>query len=98
MPLIKGWKLGFLPLRGNEEVEKAYKVRGYPSNFLYGPDGRMASKATLSAARFLPLKCPVYFRSKADSFPKQDACFISSQSLMRRGHTQVHENNYISPK
>jgi len=41
MPLIKGWKLGFLPLKGSEEVIKAYKVRGFPSNFLYGPDGRI---------------------------------------------------------
>ena len=41
MPLIKGWKLGFIPLKGTEEVVKAYKVRGFPSNFLYGPDGRI---------------------------------------------------------
>ncbi|MSU25573.1 MAG: redoxin domain-containing protein [Opitutus sp.] len=41
MPLIKGWKLGFMPLKGTEEVVKAYKVRGFPSNFLYGPNGRI---------------------------------------------------------
>ncbi|MFM9029148.1 MAG: redoxin domain-containing protein, partial [Opitutaceae bacterium] len=32
LPLLKGWGLGFLPLRGTEEVVKAYKVRGYPMN------------------------------------------------------------------
>jgi thiol-disulfide isomerase/thioredoxin len=41
MPLIKGWKLGFKPLKGTEDIIKAYKVRGFPSNFLYGPDGRI---------------------------------------------------------
>ena len=41
MPLIKGWKLGFIPLKGTEDVVNAYKVRGFPSNFLYGSDGRI---------------------------------------------------------
>jgi len=41
MPLIKGWKLGFIPLKGTEDVVNAYKVRGFPSNFLCGPDGRI---------------------------------------------------------
>ena len=41
MPLIKGWKLGFTPLKGTEEIVKNYKVRGFPSNYLYGPDGRI---------------------------------------------------------
>ena len=41
MPLIKGWKLGFLPVHGGDDVMEAYKVRGAPSNFLYGPDGKI---------------------------------------------------------
>jgi thiol-disulfide isomerase/thioredoxin/tetratricopeptide (TPR) repeat protein len=41
MSLIQGWKLGFLPVHGDEDVMKAYNVRGAPSNFLYGPDGRI---------------------------------------------------------
>jgi thiol-disulfide isomerase/thioredoxin len=41
MSLIKGWKLGFLPVHGDDDVMKAYNVRGAPSNFLYGPDGRI---------------------------------------------------------
>jgi thiol-disulfide isomerase/thioredoxin len=41
MSLIKGWRLGFLPVHGDEDLMKAYNVRGAPSNFLYGPDGRI---------------------------------------------------------
>lgn len=41
MPLIKGWKLEFVPLKGTEEIVKAYEVRGFPANFLYGPDERI---------------------------------------------------------
>ena len=41
MPLIKGWKRGCIPLKGTEDVVKNYKVRGFPSNFLYGPDGKI---------------------------------------------------------
>ena len=41
MPLIKGDKLGFVPLKGTEEIVAAYHVRGFPANFLYGPDGRI---------------------------------------------------------
>ena len=40
LPLLKGWGLGFLPLRGTDDVVKAYKVRGYPMNILVGPDGK----------------------------------------------------------
>jgi len=41
MPLIKGWRLGFIPLKGNAELLKEYKVRGFPDNFLYGADGKI---------------------------------------------------------
>ena len=41
MPLIKGWRLQFAPLKGTEEVLKAYNISGMPTNFLYGPDGRI---------------------------------------------------------
>jgi len=41
MPLIKGWHLGFIPLKGTDEVLSAYKVRGFPHNFLYGSDGKI---------------------------------------------------------
>jgi thiol-disulfide isomerase/thioredoxin len=41
MPLIKGDKLGFVPLKGDDAIVSAYKVRGFPSNFLYGPDGKI---------------------------------------------------------
>jgi thiol-disulfide isomerase/thioredoxin len=41
MPLMKGWNLGFLPIHGGEELMQAYNVKGAPSNFLYGPDGRI---------------------------------------------------------
>ncbi|MDB6128000.1 MAG: redoxin protein [Verrucomicrobia bacterium] len=41
LPLLKGWKLDFLPLKSDGAVVKNYKVRGFPSNFLYGPDGKI---------------------------------------------------------
>lgn len=61
LPLLKGWKLDFLPLKGSEEgVAADYKVRGFPANFLYGPDGRIYYEpppvSTLSAQRELELQ------------------------------------------
>jgi thiol-disulfide isomerase/thioredoxin/Tfp pilus assembly protein PilF len=41
MPLIQGWRLGFIPLKGTDEVISAYNVHGYPKNILYGPDGKI---------------------------------------------------------
>jgi len=41
MPLIRGWGLGFTPLKGTEETMKDYGVKGFPGNFLYGADGRI---------------------------------------------------------
>ena len=41
MPLINGWHLQFTPLKSTEDVLKDYKVRGFPSNFLYGADGKI---------------------------------------------------------
>jgi hypothetical protein len=58
--LLKGWGLGFLPLRGTDEVVKAYKVRGYPMNILVGPDGKSFYEpppvSTLAAQRELELQ------------------------------------------
>ncbi len=61
MPLLKGWKLDFLPLKSDGgAVDKNYKVRGYPANFLYGPDGKIYYEpppvSTLSAQRELELQ------------------------------------------
>jgi thiol-disulfide isomerase/thioredoxin len=41
MPLVHGWHLGFIPLKGTEDLLKEYKVRGFPENFLYGADGKI---------------------------------------------------------
>jgi thiol-disulfide isomerase/thioredoxin/Tfp pilus assembly protein PilF len=60
LPLLKGWSLGFLPLRGSEDVVKSYKVRGYPMNILVGPDGKSfydpPPVSTLAAQRELELQ------------------------------------------
>jgi thiol-disulfide isomerase/thioredoxin len=42
LPLLKGFKLGFIPLKGSEDfAETVYHVRGEPTNFLIGADGRV---------------------------------------------------------
>jgi thiol-disulfide isomerase/thioredoxin len=42
LPLLKGFKLGFLPLKGSDDwATETYKVRGEPTNFLIGADGRI---------------------------------------------------------
>ena len=42
LPLLKGFRLGFIPLRGTEEfATDSYHVRGEPTNFLIGADGKM---------------------------------------------------------
>ncbi len=41
LPLIHGYKLDFVPLKGDDDIVREYKVRGFPSNFLYGGDGRI---------------------------------------------------------
>ncbi|MFZ0799828.1 MAG: redoxin domain-containing protein [Terriglobales bacterium] len=42
LPLLKGFKLGFIPLKGSDEwAADAYHVRGEPTNFLIGADGRI---------------------------------------------------------
>ena len=42
LPFIQGTKYSFIPLRGNADwAEKAYKVRGEPTNFLIDGDGRI---------------------------------------------------------
>ncbi len=42
LPLLKGFKLGFIPLQGSEQwALDAYHVRGEPTNFLIGADGRI---------------------------------------------------------
>ncbi len=40
--IIKGFRLGFVPLRGNEDfATDVYHVRGEPTNFLIGADGKL---------------------------------------------------------
>jgi thiol-disulfide isomerase/thioredoxin len=61
LPLLTGWKLDFLPLKSDGgAVDKNYKVRGYPANFLYGPDGKIYYEpppvSTLAAQRELELQ------------------------------------------
>jgi tetratricopeptide (TPR) repeat protein len=41
MPLLKGFGLGFIPLKGNDTITHTYHVRGEPTNFLIGADGRI---------------------------------------------------------
>jgi thiol-disulfide isomerase/thioredoxin len=42
LPFMQGTKYSFIPLRGNADwAEKAYKVRGEPTNFLIDGDGRI---------------------------------------------------------
>lgn len=40
LPFMEGTKYSFTPLKGGE-IDKAYGVRGYPSNFLIDRDGRL---------------------------------------------------------
>ncbi|HEY3928276.1 MAG TPA: TlpA disulfide reductase family protein [Candidatus Koribacter sp.] len=45
MPLVKARGWGFLPLKGDKKFcEDVYKVRGFPSTFLIGADGRVYFK------------------------------------------------------
>jgi thiol-disulfide isomerase/thioredoxin len=39
--LLRSSHLEFTALRGDDATIDAYQVDGYPSNFLYGPDGRI---------------------------------------------------------
>ena len=42
LPLLKGFKLGFIPLKSDDKwAAEAYKVRGEPTNFLIGSDSRI---------------------------------------------------------
>jgi thiol-disulfide isomerase/thioredoxin/Tfp pilus assembly protein PilF len=45
LPLLKGFKLGFIPLKDkdkdSDKISDAYHVRGEPTNFLIGADGRI---------------------------------------------------------
>jgi thiol-disulfide isomerase/thioredoxin/Tfp pilus assembly protein PilF len=69
MPLLKGWKLDFLPLKGTEEIVKAYKVRGFPANFLIAPDGSTFYEpppvSTIAAQRELELQIEALLARKA---------------------------------
>src|SRR5262249_40325514 len=40
LPYLKGNRFDFVPLRGNEELEKEWDVPGYPTSFLIDPQGR----------------------------------------------------------
>jgi thiol-disulfide isomerase/thioredoxin len=39
--LMKGWRLDFLTLHGNDEFLASYHVTAFPASFLYGADGRI---------------------------------------------------------
>jgi thiol-disulfide isomerase/thioredoxin len=42
MPLVKSNQWGMIPLRGTSDwCSDVYKVKGYPTTFLIGPDGRV---------------------------------------------------------
>jgi thiol-disulfide isomerase/thioredoxin len=41
LPLLKGFKLGFFPLKTDNKIEVAFGVHGEPTSFLIGPDGRI---------------------------------------------------------
>lgn len=42
LPIMKGFHLGFIPLRGSDEfATDVYHVRGEPTNFLIGADGKL---------------------------------------------------------
>ena len=41
MPLLKGFKLGFIPLERDDHIVSDYHVRAEPTNFLIGADGRI---------------------------------------------------------
>lgn len=60
LPLLKGWKLDFTPLKGTDDIVKDYKVRGFPANFLVDQQGRIVYEpppvSTLTAQRELELQ------------------------------------------
>lgn len=71
LPLLQGWKLDFLPLKATEDVVKAYGVRGFPANFLVGPDGRRyyepPTVSTLTAQRELELQIEALLAARPGS-------------------------------
>ncbi len=45
MPYMKGMKFDFVPLRGSSEfAEKEWAARGYPTNYLIDPEGRVGPR------------------------------------------------------
>lgn len=44
LPFMQNTKYSFIPLHGTDAVAKAYGVRGEPSNYLIGPDGKIEYK------------------------------------------------------
>ncbi|MCU1239174.1 MAG: redoxin protein [Candidatus Solibacter sp.] len=59
-PMMAGWRLDFITAHGTAEFLKAYAVHSFPSNFLYGADGRIyylpRTVDTLDARRELELQ------------------------------------------
>jgi tetratricopeptide (TPR) repeat protein len=61
MPLVKGFKLGFIPLKGDDHITDDYRVLGEPTNFLIGADGLiyfgpLSPVSSLEAQRTLELQ------------------------------------------
>jgi thiol-disulfide isomerase/thioredoxin/Tfp pilus assembly protein PilF len=95
LPLFQGLGLGFLPLKGNDAILKAYKVFAFPTNFLYGADGRIyfnprvegaASERHLElevAALLRHTKHPVPIRQRKSSNPDGQQSHTSGLSGVR---------------
>jgi thiol-disulfide isomerase/thioredoxin/Tfp pilus assembly protein PilF len=70
-PLMQGWRLGFLPVGGSEELLKAHNVTAFPSNFLYGADGRIyyapAAVSSTGARRELELQVETLLAARMNS-------------------------------
>lgn len=41
LPMLKGYNLGFIPVKGNMDFARSWGVMGCPTNFLIGADGRV---------------------------------------------------------
>jgi thiol-disulfide isomerase/thioredoxin len=78
LPLLKGFKLGFIPLKSDDKwAAEAYKVRGYPTNFLIGADGRIF---------FGPIN-PISSPEAQRTLELQvEALLLQAKSMNREGH------------
>ena len=92
MPLLKGWNLGFLPIHGGEELMQAYNVKGAPSNFLYGADGRIyyvpGPVNTVDARRELELQIEALLAQAQAPAQTIASCLDRIEKLPREGQDQ----------